>query len=71
MNRSLMRKFFTKYEVEEIEALGQQFDPSWHESLGMVRYPGVAPHTIVRVEQKGYLLRGKLLRPAQVLIASS
>ena len=70
MNRNLLRNFFNKYEVEEIEALGQQFDPSWHESLGMVRYPGVAPHTIVRVEQKGYLLRGKLLRPAQVIIAS-
>ncbi|MCK4507608.1 MAG: nucleotide exchange factor GrpE, partial [Desulfuromonadales bacterium] len=46
-------------------------DPSLHESIGMVRYPSVAPNTIVRVEQKGYLLSGKLLRPAQVLIASS
>lgn len=70
MNRSLLGKFFTKYEVEEMDALGQPFDPDWHESIGMVRYPGVAPNTIVRVEQKGYLLSGKLLRPAQVLIAS-
>ena len=70
MIRSLLGKFFYKYDVEEMEALGQLFDPRWHESLGMVRYPGVAPNTIVRVEQKGYLLSGKLLRPAQVLIAS-
>jgi len=71
MNRGLLRKFFAKYDVEEMEALGQPFDPGLHESIGMVRYPSVAPNTIVRVEQKGYLLNGKLLRPAQVLIASS
>lgn len=71
MNRILLGKFFAKYNVEELEALGQPFDPSLHESIGVVRYPGVAPNTIVRVEQKGYLLSGKLLRPAQVLIASS
>ena len=70
MNRNLLGKFLGKYDVEEMDALGQPFDPGVHESIGMVRYPGVAPNTIVRVEQKGYLLSGKLLRPAQVLIAS-
>ena len=71
MIRSLLGKFFANYAVEEMKALGQTFDPSLHDSIGMVRYPGVTPNTIVRVEQKGYLLNGKLLRPAQVLIASS
>lgn len=71
MNRSLLGKFFSKYDVEEIDALGQPFDPSLHQSIGMVPYPDVAPNTIVRVEKKGYLLSGKLLRPAQVLITSS
>jgi molecular chaperone GrpE (heat shock protein) len=28
-------------------------------------------NTVVRVERKGYLYRGKLLRPAQVLVAES
>ena len=71
MIRSLLGKFFAKYDVEEMDALGQPFDSRLHESIGVVRYPGVAPNTIVRVEKKGYLLSGKLLRPAQVLIASS
>ena len=71
MNRSFLGNIFSKYGVEEMEALGQPFDPSLHESIGMVRYPSVAPNTIVRVEQKGYLINGKLLRPAKVLIASS
>ena len=71
MNRSLLGKIFSKYDVEEMEALGQPFDPSLHESIGVVRCPSVASNTIVRVEQKGYLISGKLLRPAKVLIASS
>lgn len=71
MNRSLLGKIFSKYGVEEMKALGQLFDPSLHESIGMVRYPSVTPNTIVRVEQKGYLISGKLLRSAKVLIASS
>jgi len=70
MNRNLLEKFFSKHNVEEIEALGQPFDPSQHESIGMVQYPGVAPNTVIRVEQKGYMHCDKLLRPAQVLIAS-
>ena len=71
MIRSLLGQFFAKYNVEEMKALGRPFDSSLHESIGMVRYPGVATNTIVRVEKKGYLLSGKLLRPAQVLIASN
>ncbi len=71
MNRSFLGKIFSKYGVVEMETLGQPFDPSLHESIGIVRYPSVAPSTIVRVEQKGYLISGKLLRPAKVLIASS
>jgi molecular chaperone GrpE len=70
MNRNLLGTFFRKYDVEEMDALGHPFDPNWHESIGMIRYPGVTPNTIVRIEQKGYLIGGKLLRPAQVLIAS-
>ncbi len=70
LNRNLLEKFFSKYNVEEMEALGQPFDPNQHESLGMIRYPSVAPNTVVRVEQKGYLRSSKLLRPAQVIIAS-
>lgn len=71
LNRNLLEKFFKKYNVEVMEALGHPFDPSQHESIGMVRYPDITPNTVVRVERKGYLHRGKLLRPAQVIIASS
>ena len=67
--RNILNKFFAKYEVEAIDAWGKPFDPRWHEAIGVVRdHPKLPPNTVVKVEQKGYLYRDKLLRPAQVLV---
>jgi molecular chaperone GrpE len=71
INRNLLEKLFWKHNVEVMEALGQPFDPSQHESIGMVKYPDVTPNTVVLKEPKGSLQCGKLLRPAHVLIATS
>jgi len=59
--------------VEAISAAGQAFDPAWHEAVGSVYRPdlGVEPGTVVEVEQKGYRLGDRLLRPARVLVAGS
>ena len=66
--RNIINKFFFKYEVKAIDAWGKPFDPSLHEAIGVTRHPKFPPNTVVRVEQKGYLYRDKLLRPAQVLV---
>jgi len=66
--RNILNKFFIKYEVKAIDAWGKPFDPRLHEAIGVTRHPKFPPNTVVRVEQKGYLYRDKLLRPAQVLV---
>ena len=66
--RNILDKFFIKYEVKAIDAWGKPFDPRLHEAIGVTRHPKFPPNTVVRVEQKGYLYRDKLLRPAQVLV---
>lgn len=66
----ILNQFLVKYNVTVIDALGDVFDPDFHEALGMTQYPSAAPNTVVRVKRKGYLYRGKLLRPAQVLVAT-
>ncbi|MBL0714505.1 MAG: nucleotide exchange factor GrpE [Desulfosarcina sp.] len=66
--RNILNKFFIKYEVKAIDAWGKPFDPRRHEAIGMARHPKFPPNTVVRVEQKGYLYRDKLLRPAQELV---
>jgi molecular chaperone GrpE len=55
--------------VEPFEAEGAPFDPEWHEAIGAISERNVPSGTVVKVEQKGYRLDGKLLRPARVLVA--
>ncbi len=62
---------FARFDVREIEAEGQRFDPDQHEALTLVPSPEHAPNTVVTVVQKGYFLNGRLLRPARVVVAAS
>ena len=59
-----------KYGVERIEALGMPFDPDLHEAVAVVPHPTLAPGTVMRVEQPGYLLDRRLLRPALVMVTA-
>jgi molecular chaperone GrpE len=68
--RSMLNKFFAQYHVKVIEAWGETFDPRLHEALGVTRNSDLPPNTVAKVERKGYLFRGRLLRPAQVLVTA-
>jgi len=59
----------TKHGVEEIDPEGETFDPNLHEAMAQEEDDGVAPGTVVRVLQKGYKLRDRLLRPARVMVS--
>ena len=56
--------------VERIEAVGAKFDPRLHEAMRQIPTADQEPNTIVEVYQVGYLLKGRLLRPAMVAVAS-
>jgi molecular chaperone GrpE len=58
--------------AEPIEALGQPFDPAWHEAIGTVPngHVGVEPDTVVEVVEAGYRMGDRLLRPARVIVAT-
>jgi molecular chaperone GrpE len=58
--------------AEPIEALGQPFDPAWHEAVGTVPngHAGVKPDTVVEVVEAGYRMGDRLLRPARVIVAT-
>ncbi len=60
-----------QHDVSEIEAKGQLFDPALHEAMSQVPDGSVPPNTVIEVLQKGYQLRGRLLRPARVIVASA
>lgn len=66
-----LESVLARHGVTEVEALGQPFDPSVHEALAQLPDASVSPGTVVQVYQRGYRLRDRLLRPAQVVVSRS
>ena len=63
-----LQRLLSKEGVEPLEAIGQPFDPYYHEAVDTV--PGdYDQETVVGERQKGYLYRGELLRPTKVEVA--
>jgi molecular chaperone GrpE len=64
-----MRNFLQEQGLEPIEAIGKPFDPHRHEALGEVEAPDQPEGTVVSQVRRGYLYKGKLMRPATVYLA--
>lgn len=56
--------------VRRLDAMGQDFDPEYHEAVTSVETEDVDPGKILSQYQIGYLLHGRLLRPAKVAVAA-
>jgi molecular chaperone GrpE len=65
----LMADTMAKFGVEAIAPEGQPFNPEFHQAMTMVPSDNLAPNTVVSVVQKGYLLNGRLVRPAMVIVS--
>jgi len=55
--------------LEEINPVGEKFDPFFHEAMMREETDEVEDNTILEVFQKGYKLKDRLLRPARVKVA--
>lgn len=62
---------FAKFNIVAIDPMGQPFNPEHHQAMLMQVLEGAEPNTVVNVFQKGYMLNGRLLRPAMVVVAKS
>ena len=60
---------FGKAGITPLDPLGEPFDPEQHQAMAMIDAPNAAPNSVVDVLQKGYLLNGRLLRAAMVVVA--
>jgi len=54
--------------VEEIQALGRKFDPSFHEAMMRRAEPDRQEDIILEEFQKGYKLNGRVIRPSKVVV---
>jgi molecular chaperone GrpE len=61
---------FGKFNLAEINPMGEKFDPHQHQAIGMLDSDKPA-NTVVNVLQKGYRLHERTIRPALVMVAKS
>jgi len=59
-----------KFGLEQISAEGGAFDPNLHEAIAQIPWEGKPEGTVLSEGRKGYLLNGRLLRPAQVTVSA-
>ncbi|MHC4456470.1 MAG: nucleotide exchange factor GrpE [Planctomycetota bacterium] len=56
--------------VEQIEALGQQFDPALHEAMMKKADPEGQENIVIEEFQKGYKLNGRVVRPTKAVVST-
>ncbi len=69
MTLSMFLSGVQKFNLEQVDPVGQPFDPALHEAMSMVPAPDAEPNTVVAAMQKGYTLNGRLVRPAMVVVS--
>jgi molecular chaperone GrpE len=67
----LLLKAFERAGLTVVDPAGEAFDPARHEAMAMQPDPDLPPHTVLKVIQRGWLLNGRLLRPARVLVSTA
>ncbi len=67
--QKIFAKVLLDHGIEIINPVGEVFDPEQHEAMSMVPAPDHDKNTIVEVFQKGYLLNGRVVRAAMVVVA--
>ena len=58
-----------KYQVIPIDAIGEIFDPNFHEAISIVNDPELDDNTITKEIRKGYISHGRVIRPTLVEIS--
>jgi len=64
-----MESLMEKYNVKPIDALGEIFDPNFHEAISIISDPSLDDNTITKEIRKGYISHEKILRPTLVEIS--
>ena len=64
-----MESLMQKYDVTAIEALGEIFNPNFHEAISIVSDPALDDNTIIKEIRKGYISHQSIIRPTLVEIS--
>lgn len=72
MTRKLFLDAVKSHGLEAVSAeRGSEFNPEMHEAVGTVEDEEIAENCIAQLTQRGYILKGRLIRPAKVTVSKS
>lgn len=66
----LLGDVMTKFGVERVYPEGEPFNPEYHQAMSMQPRADLPPNTVTTVIQSGFLLNGRLVRPALVMVSA-
>lgn len=66
-----LQEVLRKHGLEVIETEGQKFDPNFHQAVMRVQNPEMEDESIAQVLQKGYMAKGRVIRPSMVQVVSN
>jgi molecular chaperone GrpE len=69
MVQKQFQDFLSSAGIEAIDATGQRFDPQVHEAIAQEENEQVPEGTVIRQLRRGYKLRDRLIRPANVVVS--
>jgi len=64
-----MNSILSEYGVTQINAIGEIFNPNFHESISVVEDPSLDDGTITKEIRKGYISQNRVIRPTLVEIS--
>ncbi len=65
----LLATTMERFGISTLDPEGEPFDPELHEAVSVQASDTAEPGSVLAVMQKGYVLNGRLLRPAMVIVA--
>lgn len=68
---NMFNQLLEKFEIEKLNPEGDNFDPEFHQAMSIQETADATPNSVIAVMQKGYLLAGRLIRPAMVVVAKA
>lgn len=69
MTEGILLKTLKKHGLERTDPVGEKFDPNVHEATFHVHMPGKEPNEVFHVQQKGFVLNGRVLRVSRALLS--
>lgn len=71
MTLKMLAQVFEKFGLNEINPVGEPFNPELHQAMSTQPNDEMPPNSVVSVMQKGYVLNERVLRPALVIVSKA